>query len=88
MNFITTLTLNGVKDGSEIYWCASVLKQSGPQTSYDCGLCHHSFNRTLDSNTDPSEDARAEMKTRWNITDMYFNFPPFAKDPSIIDVLY
>jgi hypothetical protein len=41
INFDTTLTMNGVEDGSTLYWCALMFKVAGTSVSYDCGLCSH-----------------------------------------------
>ena len=57
MWFETDLTLNGVLDDSTVYWCALTLRIEGLRTSYNCGLCQHNLNMTLDK--DPSPDTFA-----------------------------
>ena len=48
MNFDNTLTINGIQDGSTIYWGILVYKTAGTKVTYDCGLCKHVLNKTLD----------------------------------------
>ena len=35
----TMLTMNGIVDGSTVYWCGLIEKVAGSSVSYDCGLC-------------------------------------------------
>lgn len=78
INLITTLTMNGVMDGSTLYWCALFLKVAGTRISYDCGLCEHTLDRAKDGVTEPTDEQREEWATRWAITDEYFKTEPFA----------
>ena len=41
INFDNTLTMNGIEDGSTVYWGSLVLKVAGTSTFYDCALCKH-----------------------------------------------
>ena len=45
---------NGIPDGSTVYFCALSIRKMGFATNYDCGLCQHTLNTTLDSDPDPS----------------------------------
>ena len=83
INFDTTLTMNGVEDGSKLYWCALIMKVAGTSVSYDCGLCSHTLNRELDGIGSPNEEQRLEWESRWSLTDQYFNSPPFAQTPTV-----
>lgn len=88
INFDTTLTMREVDDKSTIYWCALILKLAGTQTSYDCGVCKHELDRSLDKVKSPNEEQLAEMKTRWSIHDSWFkNTDPTVKDPSVYQLL-
>lgn len=92
MNMDLTLTMNGIEDGSTVYWCALVLKQAGTKTSYDCGMCEHEYIKSLDKNTNPSEEEFDEIKKRWDLSDKYFSADktyeqgePYRKDPSVLN---
>jgi len=84
INLDTTLTMNGVKDMSDIWWCALIMKTAGTQVSYDCGLCHHKLDKTLDRISEPDDEQMEERESRWSLTDVYFGEPPFAHKPEVV----
>lgn len=82
----TTLTMNGVADQSDIWWCALILKTAGTQVSYDCGLCHHKLDKTLDRISAPNDEQMEERISRWDLIDEYFGEPPFTHKPEVVQL--